>query len=113
MAPSLYAELHQSLEKITEWLEQELKDQGWNTEYIQTLFDTLKNIKFQARQYRIWDISVPDVAAVLINSYCISWYYDCSFLWILLFMCFLGILVHRVLGIRTKSDRWLFPDEPQ
>lgn len=110
--PGLYAKLNEKLEEMIQFLEKEIIESGGDPKYIREIMDSFKYVKIQLRKCRIFDISVPDVTIVLINCYCISLYLNYPFWIVLIFMCFLGIIIHRVLGIRTKSDRWLFPDTP-
>lgn len=100
------------MEQWIDILETELELLGGEPKQIRNILDDLTYVKNRLRQCRVCDISVPDVAAVLINSYGISMYTGFPYWMILCCLCILGILVHRVLGIRTQTDRWLFPDPP-
>lgn len=63
------------------------------------------------RKIRIFDISVIDVVVVVIFCYYISIYLKKPF-WITLVIIFiLGIIIHRLFCVRTRVDRWLFPDK--
>lgn len=62
------------------------------------------------RKFRIFDISVIDVLVVLVVCYFISFYTKIP-LWITLVVVFiLGIIIHRAFCVRTRVDRWLFPN---
>jgi uncharacterized membrane protein len=62
------------------------------------------------RKYRIFDISIMDTVVVLIFGYIISWYMQWN-LWIVLIVLFIsGIIVHKIFCVRTRIDRWIFPN---
>ena len=62
------------------------------------------------RKYRIFDISIMDTVVVLIFGYIISWYMQWN-LWIVLFVLFIsGIITHHLFCVRTRIDRWIFPN---
>lgn len=62
------------------------------------------------RKYRIFGISIMDVAVVVIICYIISFYLKYNF-WITLVIVFLlGIIVHRIFCVRTTIDKLLFPN---
>ena len=65
------------------------------------------------RKYRIFGISIMDVAVVIFVCYLISYFFKYSF-WITLVITFLlGIIVHRLFCVRTRVDRLLFPNSKE
>jgi len=59
--------------------------------------------------YRIFNIAVFDVLLTIIASMIASHLLGVPLWCTLIFMFALGIVVHRVLGIRTTIDKLLFP----
>jgi hypothetical protein len=61
------------------------------------------------RKYRIIGISLLDVTTVMFVCYFISKAIGYSY-WITLVILFvIGIIVHRIFGVRTAVDKFLFP----
>ena len=109
-SPGLLAQFHDKIEELVVFIEENIDTIGGEPKDIRNVIDFFKDLKTEVRKYRIFDISIPDVLSVLITSYSISWFTNYPYFYVLLFMLFLGIIVHRVLGVRSKSDRFLFPD---
>lgn len=61
-------------------------------------------------KYRIFDIGVVDVLTTLLFAYVITYFSGIAPSYVIPFVFLLGIVVHRVLCVRTKVDRILFPD---
>ena len=61
-------------------------------------------------KYRIFDISIVDVLVTLLFAYIITYFSGIALTYVIPFVFLLGIVVHRVLCVRTKVDRILFPD---
>lgn len=60
-------------------------------------------------KYRIFDIAIADVLVVVLLGVFIAWVSKIS-IWIVLPVLFLfGIIVHRLVCVRTKLDKILFP----
>jgi len=64
------------------------------------------------RKYRIFNIALYDVVVTILIVYGITWYFDWPFLQTLAFVFVLGIIVHRIFGVRTGVDKILFKNEP-
>lgn len=109
-SPGLLAQFHEKIEEIIIFIEENIDTIGGEPKDIRNLIEFFKDLKTEIRKYRICDISIPDVLSVLITSCSISWFTNYPYFYVLIFMLFLGIIVHRVLGVRSKSDRFLFPD---
>lgn len=67
------------------------------------------NRKF--RKIRIFDISVIDVAVVIVVSYVISIYIKYSFLITLVIVFLSGIIIHRIFCVKTTIDKWVFGED--
>jgi hypothetical protein len=62
-----------------------------------------------SHSYRIFNISVIDVASVLLAGFVISYYWGFE-LWKVLVILFVsGVFFHRLFCVRTTIDKWLFP----
>ena len=59
--------------------------------------------------YRIFDIAYMDIIVVLIGSIFLAWLLSWSYVKTIIGMFVFGIVVHRVLDVRTTVDKWLFP----
>lgn len=58
---------------------------------------------------RVFNIAIVDVFLTVLFAFFISKNYQYSF-WLVLFILFvLGIVMHRLFGIRTTIDKILFP----
>jgi len=76
-------------------------------------FSAYKNIfgepKTGIHSFRIMDIAVLDVLAVVFIGFIIAYVGNFD-LWKVLIVLFLsGILAHRLFCVRTTVDKWLFP----
>jgi len=60
--------------------------------------------------YRIFDVSVIDVSVVVASGFLISYFTQIAVLKVLIVSFLLGIIVHRLLCVRTRFDRWIFVD---
>lgn len=59
-------------------------------------------------QYRILDIAVVDLGVTLGASYLISKKLKISYYKTVVSMLLLGIVIHRIFGVKTKVDKLLF-----
>jgi len=62
------------------------------------------------RKYRIFDISIMDTVVVLIFGYIISRYMEWNLSIVLVVLFISGIIVHKIFCVRTRIDRWIFPN---
>ena len=62
------------------------------------------------RAYRIYNIAIVDVAVTVLASMLIAKFSRVPLVYVLVSMFLLGIVMHRLFGVRTQVDRWLFPD---
>ena len=62
------------------------------------------------KEHRIFDISYIDVLVVLIFCIFFSWFSKYPFIFVVVIVFFLGIIAHRLFCVRTRIDRWLFPE---
>ena len=62
--------------------------------------------------YKIYDIAYLDFIVTMVGAYIIQKIFlrDTSYSSVLLGLFLLGIVVHRVLNVRTGLDKILFPD---
>ena len=63
------------------------------------------------RKYRLFDITLFDVAVVVIIGYLISWFFKWNLWYTLGGLFLLGIFAHRIFCVRTGVDKMLFPDK--
>ena len=61
-------------------------------------------------KYRVFNIAVFDVAVVLACGFVISKYFKYPLSYTLVVLFILGIIVHRLFGVRTGIDKKLFPN---
>lgn len=59
--------------------------------------------------FRIFNISVLDVLVVLLAALIISKLCGFSLKWTTIILFIVGIIVHRLLCVRTTVDKFLFP----
>ena len=59
--------------------------------------------------YRIFDIAYMDIIVVLIGSILLAKIMKWDYVKTIICMFVFGIVVHRVLGVKTTVDKWLFP----
>lgn len=59
---------------------------------------------------RIFDVGVIDVLTTILFAYFISFFTGISLLYVLPAVFLLGIYIHRLLCVRTKVDKILFPN---
>jgi hypothetical protein len=59
--------------------------------------------------YRIFDIAYMDVIVVLIGSIFLAWIMKWNYFRTIIGMFVFGIVVHRLLDVRSTVDKWLFP----
>lgn len=63
-------------------------------------------------QYRIFDMGLIDIAVTIAVGCIIANATGWPIGWVLGGLFLLGIVVHRILCVRTRVDRWLFPNAP-
>ena len=67
------------------------------------------------RSYKVLQIALFDVSATILGSYLLWFALDrltkikIPFLFVMIGMFLLGIVAHRIFGIRTTVDKFLFP----
>jgi len=59
--------------------------------------------------YRLFGVAIVDVIMTIIGSYIISYFFKLNFWYTLIFLFFLGILLHRLFCVRTMIDKLIFP----
>lgn len=59
---------------------------------------------------RIFDISMSDVFVVIIGATILAYLMKWNIPRTILGMFILGIIIHRLFGVRTTVDKWLFPN---
>lgn len=64
-------------------------------------------------KYRVFDIAVYDVAVVVVCGFVISKLFRFPLLYTLVILFISGIIIHRLLGVRTGIDKKLFPNAPE
>jgi uncharacterized membrane protein YcaP (DUF421 family) len=63
------------------------------------------------RSFRIFQIAIFDVVATIIGAYLLDKYLNINdLIFTIVFTFLLGIIVHRLLNIRTTVDKFLFPN---
>ena len=60
--------------------------------------------------YRIFNIAYLDVLVTVITAYILSKLFKTPFLYTLIVFFIVGIIIHRLLCVRTTVDKILFPD---
>ena len=58
--------------------------------------------------YRIFNIAIADVVMTIIGAYMISYFFNYSFIYTLLFLFSLGIILHNLFCVKTTVDKLLF-----
>ena len=58
---------------------------------------------------RIFDIAIIDFMGTIFGAWFISYIFKLNFLYLLIIFFLLGILAHRIFGVRTTLDKLLFP----
>jgi len=61
-------------------------------------------------RFRIYDFSVVDILVALLFAYFISYFSGVSMKYVIPFTFVLGVIVHRMLCVRTTVDKLLFPN---
>ena len=61
--------------------------------------------------FHVGGIAIMDVLFTILGALGLSYYFKWSFYITLIGLFILGILSHRVFGIRTTVDRWLFTND--
>lgn len=64
------------------------------------------------RAYRVLDIAVIDVAVTVAAAAVLARVLRWPFWYVLVCVLVLGIGAHRLFGVHTTVDRWLFGDGP-
>ena len=62
------------------------------------------------RKYRILGIAILDLAVVMLLCIPIAWMTKTSYWITLAVILVLGVIVHRLFGVRTAVDKFLFPN---
>jgi hypothetical protein len=60
--------------------------------------------------YRIYNIAYLDILVTVVVAYGLSKLFGTPFLYTLIAFIILGILIHRLLCVRTTIDKLLFPN---
>ena len=60
--------------------------------------------------YRIYNIAYLDILVTIVVAYGLSKLFGTPFLYTLIAFFILGILIHRLLCVRTTVDKLLFPN---
>jgi hypothetical protein len=68
-----------------------------------------------SHRHRVFNIAIVDVFATILLVYFIFsilqlFNIHVNFWWLLCFMFILGIVAHRIFGVRTTVDKTLFPN---
>jgi len=58
---------------------------------------------------RVFDIAIIDFMGTIFGAWLISYIFKLKFLYLLVVFFLLGILAHRIFGVRTTLDKLLFP----
>ena len=58
--------------------------------------------------YRIFNIAIADVIMTVISAFLISYFFNFSFLIILIILFILGIILHHIFCVKTTIDKLLF-----
>ena len=58
--------------------------------------------------YRLFGVAIVDVIFTIIGAMIISYFYNRSFIYTLIFLFLLGIILHRLFCVRTTIDKLLF-----
>jgi hypothetical protein len=59
---------------------------------------------------RFLDLAIVDILLTIAVAYCISEYFKKDFKEVLFALFLLGVILHRILCVRTTIDKILFPD---
>ena len=62
-------------------------------------------------KYRIKDIAIVDILALLISSYIISYKYNICIIKTIIILFLLGIILHRIFCVRTTIDKIIFANK--
>jgi len=60
------------------------------------------------RKYRIFGIAIYDVSVTLICAIFVAWFFRLPYPQTIIAIFILGVLVHRLLCVRTAVDKMLF-----
>jgi hypothetical protein len=58
--------------------------------------------------YRVFNLAIVDIVLTVLLAYGLSQYFMWNFLVVLLFLFILGIIMHRLFGVKTTIDKLLF-----
>jgi hypothetical protein len=58
--------------------------------------------------YRLFGVAIVDVIFTIIGAIIISYFFNRSFVYTLIFLFLLGIIMHRLFCVRTTIDKLLF-----
>lgn len=62
------------------------------------------------RRYRIFNIAIFDFLVTMIIVYLLCWFTKLPYWNTLIIILILGIIIHRVFGVRTGIDKIVFPN---
>ena len=61
--------------------------------------------------YRLFGIAIVDVLMTILGGLIISYFTNYSFLMVTIFLFILGIILHRLLCVKTTIDQLLFTNQ--
>ena len=62
--------------------------------------------------YRVFGVAIADVIMTIVAAFLISYFFNLSFIKILIVLFLSGIVLHRLFCVRTTIDKILFPRPP-
>jgi hypothetical protein len=62
------------------------------------------------KRYRVFDVALVDVFMTIIGATILAYFMKWSIPRTIIGMFLLGIVLHRLFGVRTTVDKWLFPN---
>jgi hypothetical protein len=62
-----------------------------------------------AHSYRLFNIAIIDVIALLVVAFIINYYTKYNIYYIIFILFIVGIIAHRLFCVRTTIDKILFP----
>jgi hypothetical protein len=62
--------------------------------------------------YRVFGVAIADVIMTIVAAFLISYFFNLSFIKILIVLFLSGIVLHRLFCVRTTIDKILFPHPP-
>lgn len=61
--------------------------------------------------YRFFDVAIVDFIITIIVGFLISYFFNLSFIYTLIFLFVLGIFLHRLFCVKTTVDKLLFGNQ--